>query len=243
VTAPLTAGPVPTRPRADPPEHAVYVFDAVVRLTHWVIALAIVVLAVTGLLLARPVLAAPGEAGQRFVTGITKVVHFYASIAFTLAVAARLVWLVIGPPYARWTEMIPVHKERFRQVVESFKFYAFLRKSEPHYAGHNALAGVAYGGILALYLVQIATGFALYGLDASVNSPMRYFQALLPWLGGAQTARWIHHGIMWVIILFTIQHLYSLWLSSKIDKNGEVDSMFSGYKHLRDGEDGDGKVD
>jgi Ni/Fe-hydrogenase 1 B-type cytochrome subunit len=242
VTAPLVAGP-PPRAHASESEHRVYVWDAVVRLTHWAIALTIVVLAVTGFLMGRPILIAPGEAGERFVMGTIKVVHFYASIVFTLAVAARLVWLVVGTPYARWTELVPVRRRRFQELVDSLKFYAFLKNKEPNYAGHNALAGAAYGAIFAFYLVQIVTGLAIYGLDASVTSPMRFFKFLLPLVGGAQTSRWIHHGIMWVIVLFTIQHLYSLWLSSRLEKNGEVDSIFSGYKHVSDEEEGDGKVD
>ena len=71
----------------------VRVWDLVVRWTHWLIALSILVLSVTGLEIGHPVLSVPGRAGEHFVMGTVRVVHFYAAIVFTLAVLSRIAWM------------------------------------------------------------------------------------------------------------------------------------------------------
>ena len=226
VTAPLAkAGAPPNAART-------YVWDRVVRSTHWLVALSIVVLAVTGLLIGHPVLVSPGPAGEHFVMGTVKVIHFYAAITFTLAVLVRLAWLFMGPKYARWDQLIPVSRERRRNVWATLKFYLLVNRRLPVYPGHNALAGLAYCAIFLLYLIQIATGLGLYALDASVGSPMRAFRFVLEVFGGAQSTRWIHHGVTWVFALFLLQHLYSCFLASRTEGNGEFDSIVSGYKHV-----------
>ncbi len=213
-------------------EERVYVWDRVVRATHWIVVLSLVVLFATGILIGHPLFAAPGEARDRFVTGMVKVVHFYAAIAFSLAFAVRIVWLFIGPRFARWDQLVPIARERRNNLVDTIKFYLLVRPGPPSYAGHNALAGLAYAAFFSLYLVQIATGFALYSFDASAGSPMRAFGFLLQVVGGPQSARWIHHGVTWVIVVLAVQHLYSCVLTSRNEKNGELDSIISGYKHV-----------
>ena len=43
-------------------------------------------------------------------------------------------------------------------------------------------------------------------------------------------ARWIHHIVMWLLLGFTVHHVYSAVLVAIIEKNGTLDSIFSGYK-------------
>jgi Ni/Fe-hydrogenase 1 B-type cytochrome subunit len=47
----------------------VYVWQVPVRVTHWLIALSIIVLSVTGFYIGRPFLTVPGPAGRWFVMG------------------------------------------------------------------------------------------------------------------------------------------------------------------------------
>jgi hypothetical protein len=39
-------------------------------------------------------------------------------------------------------------------------------------------------------------------------------------------------GTLWLLIGFLIHHLYSALLTSKLERTGELDSMFSGNKFL-----------
>lgn len=203
----------------------VYVWDVVVRITHWTIVLAMTVLAVTGIYIGNPF------ASGKFVMGWMKVLHFYAAIAFTLAVVARVVWMVLGPRRSGWRQFVPTSRRRRRGLLESLKFYLFLRDSPPDAIGHNPLAGLMYLGIFGLYGVMILTGFALYSVSS--YSYMKLWGFLVPLFGGVQWARWIHHGVMWILIAFVIQHVYSALLTSHVERNGTIDSMFSGFKFLR----------
>jgi Ni/Fe-hydrogenase 1 B-type cytochrome subunit len=80
--------------------------------------------------------------------------------------------------------------------------------------------------------MMIATGLALYSVSAPVGSPFRVFGFLLPLVGGAQSARWIHHLGMWMILAFAVHHVYSAILMSQVEARGTVESMASGYKFV-----------
>lgn len=232
--------------RAVPRDHEgelepVYVWDAVVRGTHWVIAFSILVLSITGIYIGRPFIASSGPAHEHFVTGYMRIVHSYAAIAFSLAVGSRILWMFVGPRHSGWRQFVPVSRRRRRDMIGTFKFYTFFRDRPPPSIGHNPLAGLTYIAVFGLYLLMIATGFALQSVS-SHGSYMKMWDFLLPLFGGAQGARWIHHVAMWLLIGFVVHHVYSAWLTARVEKNGAVDSIFSGYKFLpkdRKGDDDD----
>lgn len=228
-TAPSAPLPVPA---ADRDLVRVYVWQLPVRITHWLIAGSILVLSVTGFYVGHPFVGVPGPAADRFVMGTMKVVHFYAAIVFTLAVAVRILWMFTGNHYARWDKFLPVRPRRLRGVWPTVKFYIFLLRRPPAFVGHNPVAGLAYTAVFGLYLVEIVTGLALYGASAHVDSPLGLFAGLAPWMGGLQTARWIHHVAMWLLIGFAVHHVYSAMLMTTIEQNGTMESIFSGWKFV-----------
>ena len=208
----------------------VYVWDFVVRSTHWIIAISIFILAFTGIYIGRPFLIAPGPEGEQFMMGTIKVVHFYTAIVFSLAVIARIVWMFIGSYYARWHQFIPVTKKRRRDMLKMIKFYSLFSSEPPLEVGHNALAGLTYVFVFTLYIIMILTGLAMYSVSAS--GYMAVWDFLLPVFGGPQTARWIHHLAMWFILAFFAHHVWSAFLVTRLEGMGLMDSMFSGYKFL-----------
>jgi Ni/Fe-hydrogenase 1 B-type cytochrome subunit len=230
-TAPSRGSPDTAAAASSPGLEPVYVWDVVVRLTHWVIVFSMLVLAVTGIDISSPFLdSSSGKPG--FTTAWVKIVHYYASIAFALAVATRVVWMFLGPRRSGWRQFVPASKKRLIGVWETLKFYLLLRPRPPESAGHNPLAGLAYLVVFFLFLLMIASGFALYSVSA-YTSYMKMWHVLLPLFGGPQGARWIHHITTWVLIMFVVQHVFSAILTSRTEKNGTMDSMFSGFKFLR----------
>jgi Ni/Fe-hydrogenase 1 B-type cytochrome subunit len=221
---------------AAPDLEPVYIWDLVVRLSHWVIVLSMIALTVTGFDLASPFLTS-GTSG--FTHGYVRIVHMYAAIAFSLAVGARLVWMFLGPRRSGWREFVPSSKARLRALRDQIAFYMLLRPHPPHCPGHNPLAGLSYVAVFGLYVIMIVTGFALYSVSAHA-SYMKQWAFLLPLFGGAQPARWIHHVTMWLLIVFAVSHICFALLTSRSEKNGTLDSIFSGYKFLsRDRKPGD----
>ena len=69
---------------------AVYVYEAPVRLWHWVNALSITVLAITGYFIANPLPTLPGEASDHFVMGYMRFAHFAAAYIFTVGFLSYL---------------------------------------------------------------------------------------------------------------------------------------------------------
>jgi len=214
----------------------VYVWELPVRLTHWVLFFSILVLSATGYYIASPFISVSGPAGDHFVMGTVRTIHLYAAIAFTLAVLVRIYWFFAGNRFARLSEFIPVSKRRWRSLWRTFLYYSFIRHEPDDYAGHNALAAGTYFVIILIYLLMIATGLALYTVDASVSSPFQIFDFLVPLFDGLQVARLIHHVGMWIVLIFAVIHVYFVFLSSAIEHIGTFDSIFSGFKFMPDQE-------
>jgi Ni/Fe-hydrogenase 1 B-type cytochrome subunit len=210
----------------------VYVWQAPVRITHWLIAFSIVVLSMTGLYIGHPFITVSGPARQHFVMGWAKVIHGYTAYVFITAVVVRLIWMFTGNRYARWDKFIPVHAQRRRGLFPTLKFYLFALRKPPGFVGHNPLAGATYTLVFGLYLIAIVTGLTLRGVSADVGSPMRWVTLLAPLFGGLQIARWIHHGTMWLLLGFAVHHVYSSILMSTIEANATIESIFSGYKFV-----------
>lgn len=210
-----------------------YVWELPVRVSHWLIALSVVVLAFTGFYIGHPFIAVSGPARDHFVMGWFKVIHYYAAIVFTLSVLSRVVWMFTGNKYARWNQFIPTTYTRLLNFGRTLRFYLFLRTRPPAVIGHNPLAGATYTIVFLLYFIIIATGLAMYSQSAAIGSPMRAFHFLIPLLGGLQSARWLHHVGMWLLLGFIVHHIYSAVMYSAVERNATTESIFTGYKFVR----------
>lgn len=210
----------------------VYVWEAPVRITHWLIALSIVVLSVTGVYIGHPFVTVTGEARAHFLMGWAKVVHGYTAYVFMTAVVVRVIWMFTGNKYAHWDKFIPVHANRRHGLWPTTKFYLFALRKPPGFVGHNPLAASAYVLVFGLYFLAIATGLTLRSASADVGSPVRWFALLAPVFGGLQIARWIHHVVMWLLLGFAVHHVYSSVLMSTVEANATMESIFSGYKFV-----------
>jgi Ni/Fe-hydrogenase 1 B-type cytochrome subunit len=208
----------------------VYVWEMPVRIAHWLIFFSIIILSATGYYIGHPFITVSGPARDHFVMGTVRTVHLYTAIVFSLSVLVRIYWMFAGNAYARITELIPLSRERFRSIWRAMLFYSFIKRDPEEYPGHSGLAGASYAVIYLIYLVLIATGLALYTVIASVSSPFRVFEFLVPLFGGLPIARLIHHICMWLTLMFVVFHIYFVTLSSNTERSGTVDSIFSGYK-------------
>jgi Ni/Fe-hydrogenase 1 B-type cytochrome subunit len=206
----------------------VYVWEWPVRITHWLIVASILTLSATGIYIGRPFVTSHSTT----LMATVKEIHGYAAIVFTLAVVSRVAWMFVGNTYSRWYNFLPVHRHRRKGLVGTFEFYVFLLRKPPGYVGHNPLAGMIYVLVFLLYFVMIATGFSLYSTGAPADSPMRIFQFLVPLFGGVQSARWIHHVVMWLLLGFAVHHVYSSILMSQVEANATTESIISGYKFV-----------
>jgi Ni/Fe-hydrogenase 1 B-type cytochrome subunit len=225
--APLVAGAVFLRT----PDRLVrlYVWELPVRVAHWLIVFTIIVLAITGLYLDRPFLVGPRQDG--FLLATMRFVHEIAGFVFTAALLARVVWFFTGNGYASWRAFVPLTRAQWLGIRAMLGYYLFLRWRPPPAIGHNPLAALAYLGVYLLILVQVLTGFALYAWLLDTRMLWTLFGWLVVWWT-IQPLRLVHFFLTFVFFAFAIHHVYSATLVSAEEKNGTMDSIFSGFKYV-----------
>ena len=96
----------------------VYVWELPVRIYHWVNALCIVILCITGFIIADPpAILNASEAYFSYWFGIVRFIHFIAAFVFFFNFVFRLYWVFVGNRFARWTNFIPLKKSQWLEVL------------------------------------------------------------------------------------------------------------------------------
>ena len=205
-----------------------YVWEPVVRWYHWLNVLCMFLLVITGFYIGSPFVNVTGIPFP-YLTGTARFVHFVAATILGLSLIVRLYWAFVGNRYARWDGVLPVNRERARDLWQQFKYYSFLAAQRPRYVGHNPIAGFSYA---ALWLLTIIQGIAGLALNAEVN-PGGFWWTWFGWAFGIyanQTLRLIHHSLMWVFVVFFLVHLYMAVLDDVEERDGILSSIINGVK-------------
>ena len=217
---------------------AVYVYEAPVRLWHWVNALAITVLAVSGWFIASPPATQPGEASAHFLMGYIRFAHFAAGYLLLVGLIGRLYWAWVGNDHARQLFVVPWSNAAWwKEVWFELRWYLFLERDPKKYVGHNPLAHLMMFLMFLLpTLFMIVTGFALYGEGAQAGSwAHRLFTSwVLPLFGQSQTVHSWHHLVAWLVVIFVILHVYAAIREDIMSRQSLVSTMLSGWRLFKD---------
>ena len=217
---------------------AVYIYEAPVRIWHWVNALAITVLAVTGYLIGSPLPSVPGEASANFLMGYIRFAHFSAGYVLAVFFLLRLYWAFVGNSHARQIFLPPVlNKAWWGGVFHEIAWYSFLAKEPRKYTGHNPLATLVMHLMFVWGVIfMIVTGFALYGEGAGMNSwQYSLFSSwVIPLFGQSQDVHTYHHLIMWMIVCFALVHIYAAVREDIMSRQSIISSMISGWRQFKD---------
>jgi Ni/Fe-hydrogenase 1 B-type cytochrome subunit len=217
---------------------AIYVYEAPLRLWHWVNALAITVLAATGYLIANPFPTQPGEASDNFLMGYIRFAHFSAAYVFAVGFLGRIYWAFVGNTHARQIFILPVWDSNWwSEVFYELRWYLFMVKEPKKYVGHNPLAQLMmflFFTIGAVYM--ICTGFALYGEGLGLGSwASNMFGWVIAAVGGnsQQVHSWHHMGL-WVTTIFVIVHVYAAIREDIMSRQSLISTMISGWRMFKD---------
>ncbi len=213
----------------------VYVWQLPVRFYHWLNALCVAVLIVTGYLIGNPLaISYSTEAYQQYWFGTVRFVHFVAAFIFFFNFMVRIYWGFVGNAYARWENFIPFRKAQWREILEVLKVDVLQAKIKGMISiGHNALAGFTYFLSFLAFLFQSLTGFALYSSMSDSFFP-RLFAWIVPLMGGDFAVRQWHHMFMWFFVVFIIIHMYLVFYHDYIEGRGTTSSMVGGWKFERE---------
>lgn len=213
----------------------VYVWELPVRLYHWINALCIVILCITGFIIANPpAVMNEAEASFAYWFGTARFIHFVTAFVFFFNFLFRIYWGFTGNKYARWNNFIPLKKSQWKEFWEVVRVDVLMIRNKPvDSIGHNSLAAVSYFLLFLAFLFQCITGFGLYA-EMSTSFLPRLFSWVVPLLGGDLLVRQIHHAAAWFFILFIIGHVYIVAYHDYIERRGITSSMIGGWKFIEE---------
>ena len=217
---------------------SVYVYEAPVRLWHWVNALAITTLVITGYLIGRPPPSIEmAEATDQFLFGYIRFAHFAAAMVMTIGFFGRIYWAFVGNHHSKQLFYIPIWRGRWwKEVMFELRWYLFLEKEPKKYVGHNPLAQLAMFGFMTVGMTfMIVTGFALYAEGAGQGSFIDgIFGPVLAWFGNSQVLHSVHRLGMYAILVFMIIHIYAAIREDIMSRQSMISTMVSGHRMFKD---------
>ncbi len=217
----------------------VLVWELPVRIFHWLNVVALLVLTITGFIIADPpALMSSQEATNMHYFGIVRFIHFVAAYLFVFIMVMRIYWVFAGNRFASWRAFWPFRKTFWRNFWHVLKIDILLQNEKIEDVtkisiGHNSVAKLSYLAMFVIALVMIFTGFGLYADMSSWWFP-KMFEWVVPAMGGDYLARTVHHVSMWLFIFFGMVHVYLVLYHDWLEGRGEVSSMIGGYKFVRE---------
>lgn len=193
----------------------VRVWPAVVRLTHWALVLSLLVLIPTGWLLTTGLIA-----GDELYDLLRHRLHEPAGHVLAVALAVRLVYLVIGgDSVSGWRALVPTGPQ-LAAMREALRFYSALGRGElPAYYAHNPFWAPLYLVFFALLAVAVATGLALE--FPFVRSVARADEpAVLA----------LHAGLTEWILVWCVFHVAAAVLHDWRGQGSDTSALISGYR-------------
>lgn len=212
----------------------VYLWGWPIRATHWVAVASFIVLIVTGFYIGGPYFVTGGEASQHYLMGTIRFTHFAAAGVLVACGIIRVYWLFAGNPFERWRALFPLGGNDWINLGKQVKYYLMIRPERaPHYLGHNPLQQLSYTALYVVVLVQIITGFALYGQSYPGGGWYTMVGWVVPYLGGLQAVRFVHHILTWVFLIFVPIHIYLALRADLLERSGTISSIISGGRFVR----------
>lgn len=218
--------------------NTVFVYEGPVRLWHWLNALSIAVLAVTGWFIASPLPSVAGEASENFLMGYIRFAHFAAAYIFAVAFLVRAYWALVGNHHARQLFWLPLTDGKWwAGMWHELRWYFFLARQPQKHIGHNPLAHlIMFLAITLGGLFMIASGFAMYGEGAQAGhwSHTLFTSWMLPLFGQSQNLHTWHHLVAWGIVIFVIVHVYAALREEVMSRQTMISAMISGSRTFRE---------
>ena len=208
-------------------------FTPAYRWQHWIRAIAILILIITGFYISVPFFTPePNSEPTNFLQAIIRNLHLVFGFVMIAVVIWKLYLTLFAEKYK--SERVSV-LDMLNPVVwvKQIGYYLFMTK-HPHLKGvYNPLQLMAYIGLYIVFFILIITGLILYvnvyheGLGGLLYAPMRELEVML---GGLAWVRELHHISMWIVIIIVTIHIYMAIFNAVFGKQGSMDAIFSGLK-------------
>lgn len=228
--------------RMPTPEQPVYIIQLPVRIWHWSMFFAILVLIPTGYIIGKPWHSLDGNPTYLFYMGYTRMAHFIAGFVLLIGFLWRIGYAFIGNWFSRQIFVIPIwQKAWWKDLLGDIRWYLFLERSPAPHLGHNPLAQLGMGTCVTLIVLMVITGFGMFvqTSEVAVLQPFRAVINVVYWAGGdGQDLHSWHRLGMLLLMAFIIIHLYMVIREEIMGKTTLVSTMFNGYRYIRSGKAG-----
>jgi Ni/Fe-hydrogenase 1 B-type cytochrome subunit len=202
-----------------------YCWSVLLRLFHWMFALSIVFLAVTGFYINNPWTNTMIEGTTSFPMATMRYIHFISAYVLSSAVLIRLFLYIFGNAQERIWDILPVTKRNLNNTKMTLLQYSYISSKHDERLGHNILAGLAYLLTFIAALLMIFSGFFLLYPESGFWAKWG-----LVLFGSQQFARFLHHLVMWWFMIFAVIHVYLCIWNDCIEPEGLISSIFTGAK-------------
>lgn len=188
----------------------VRVWDPLVRVLHWALALAFTIAFLSGDELLG--------------------VHTLAGYAALAIVLVRLPWGLIGTRHARFTDFVRPPREALRYLRD------LLRGRAARHLGHNPAGGLMIVALLVAIPLMALTGMATLAVEEGAG-PLAGLLATSPhWL--AEALEETHEVLANLLLVLVLLHIGGVLVESLLHRENLVRAMFTGNKPAR-GEPGE----
>ena len=178
----------------------VRVWDRIVRVIHWTVAVGFFV--------------------AYFTEDAVLFLHVWAGYAIGVLVILRLLWAIVGPKHARFGDFIYGPKAVRSYLVELITFRA------KRYLGHSP-AGGAMALVLWLALLGIVwSGLELYAVEENAGP----LATGLGGAGGGGVWEVLHETSANLVLVLVIVHVAAVVLASVVHRENLVRAMVTGLK-------------
>lgn len=197
------------------------------RLFHWMYALSIVTLCITGLYINGPWTNTMIEGSPSFPMAFARFIHFTAGYVFAGAIIIRTFLYIFGNKQERVWDILPITPRNIKNLFSTILRYAYISDNHEVRLGHNVLAGLTYLLTFVVAIFMIISGFFM--LFPEVTTWQGIGTAVF---GNQQWSRYLHHLLMWWFMIFALIHVYlCIWNDVK-EPEGVISSIFTGDKFL-----------
>lgn len=183
-------------------KNQIKVWDPLVRVFHWTLVAAFSLAYITE---------------EDFLT-----LHSWAGYTVFGLILVRLIWGLVGPRYARFSDF--VHSPR--EVIQFLK--QTLRLRAKRYLGHNPAGGAMIVLLLISLVLTTLTGMAVYGAGDNAGP--------LAGLFGTSGLYWskileeVHEFFANFTLMLVFIHVAGVIVESLIHRENLIRAMFNGYK-------------
>ena len=208
-------------------------FTSSYRWQHWLRALSIVVLVVTGFYIAVPFITpTPNPEPTGFLQNYIRAFHlFFGFLLIAVVIFKSYIFLFVKDSTGERLSVLDALSPKI--WAQQIGYYLLISKHPKLRGTYNPIQFVAYVGFYLMIFGIILTGLMLYvqvyhdGLAGALYHPMMKLTAMM---GGLAVVREVHHILTWGIMLFVVVHIYMAIWNAIYGKEGSMDAIFSGLK-------------